>query len=61
MLHIVDWKLIVDVSGQPIGPILKGKTVVEDVAIDCQPSACVHIRCVPNDVHLKAAETTYMQ
>jgi len=30
MLSSVFWQLLTDVSGQPIGPILKGQAVQED-------------------------------
>jgi hypothetical protein len=33
MLHSADWQLAIDVSGQPIGPILKGQAVQEETAV----------------------------
>ena len=29
MLHSIDWKLVTEVSGQPIGPIFKGQVIQE--------------------------------
>jgi hypothetical protein len=34
MLRIVDWRLVAQVSGEPVGPIFKSQAVQEDF-MDC--------------------------
>jgi hypothetical protein len=40
MLRDVGWWLVIDVSGQPIGPILRGQAVLEEDCLTLEDEGC---------------------